>query len=274
MSLKHLLVHLDGGPRAVVRLDLAIALAQKYGARLTGLFAQSETSGPSLVARRASDHLRETAQKIQSLFAIKTAEARIPGQWWQLGHGEYSHVVGETVFCCRYADLAIIGQHDPNTEGNKVPHELVEEIILQSGRPALVIPYTGDYPSFGQRVVVAWNGSREAARALNDAIPLMQHASSVVVLALHEHHPSNDDDVVPPVDIAAHLAAHGIRAHLERMVVEGMAPMDVVLSRCSDESADLLVMGGHGNYGFPFLHRGGNTRHILRQMTLPVLMSN
>lgn len=275
MPLKHLLVHLDSGARSAIRLDLAITMAKQHGARLTALFAQSETSSSSLVARRASDHLRQAIATAQAEFTEKTAAAGVTGQWWQLEHGEYSHIISETVFCSRYADLVIVGQHDHTAEdSNRVPQELLEEVIQHAGRPVLVVPFAGSYSHVGQRVVIAWNGSREAARAVGDAIPMIQGAKSVQVLALHAHRPSEETGAVPQVDIIDHLACHGIAARIERMTADSIAPMDAVLARAADEAADLLVMGGYGNYGFSLLSRGRNTRHILRQMTLPVLMSH
>lgn len=272
--IKHLLVHLDGSERAAVRLGIAVGLARRFGAHLTGLFAQSDNSVSGLVARRASDHLKAAADQARLLFDARTAEAGLSSEWWQLDNGEYAHVIGETVICSRYADMVIFGQHDPSGRDSKVPEDLVEQVILNAGRPVLVIPCVGDYPVIGQRAAVAWNASREAARAVNDAIPLMTGAKAVTILALHAASTSEQASRVPRVDIVRHLAHHGIEAHLERMSIDDIGVVDMLLSRLCDEGADLLVMGGHGNYGFPFLHRGGNTRHILRQMTLPVLFSH
>ncbi|WP_029010014.1 universal stress protein [Azospirillum halopraeferens] len=276
MALKNILVHLDDGERSAERLDLAVRLAGVHGARLTGLFAQSETLGPGLVARRPSDRLVDAAERAKAAFTARTAEAGVPAKWWQLAHGEYGHVIGETVICSRYCDLAVLGQHDPEAPA-RVPSQLTEEVILHAGRPVLAVPYAGTFAHVGHRVVVAWNASREAARAINDAIPLMQGAKSVLVLALHGHHGTGEKGPVPQVDIVDHLAAHGIAATQERMTVEDMMPMDAVLNRISDEGADLLVMGGFGGYGsgpFGLFGRGANTRHILRQMTVPVLFSH
>ncbi|MGQ9365828.1 universal stress protein [Azospirillum sp. A39] len=276
MAFKDILVHLDDGERCAERLDVAVRLAQAHGARLTGLFAQSETSGPGVVARRASDRLSEAAGQVQAAFTAKVEAGGVAHRWWQLSHGEYGHVIGETVICSRYADLVVLGQHDGEAPA-RVPAQLAEEVILHAGRPVLVVPYAGSYPTLGQRVVVAWNASREAARAVNDAIPLMAGAASVLVLALHGHRGEAEPGAVPPVDIVEHLASHGIAATQERMTVEDMMPMDAVLSRLSDEAADLLVMGGFGGYGsgpFGLFGRGANTRHILRQMTAPVLFSH
>jgi nucleotide-binding universal stress UspA family protein len=277
MSYRNLLVHLDESERSSIRLDVAIQLGQRFGATLCGLFAQSDSSAISVAARRSSDYLRNAAERTRAQFESATTQAGVPSRWWQLGHGEFSHVIGETVICSRYTGLAVLGQYDTGNPDSRVPPDLVEEVVLNAGRPVLVVPYAGPVKSVGQRVVIAWNASREAARAINDALPLMQGAKSVLVLALRPPRAEMDIGSVPQVDILQHLAINGINATLERMSVEGILPMDAVLSRASDESADLLVMGGFGAYGdmaFSLFQRGRNTRHILRQMTLPVLLSN
>lgn len=277
MGYKNILVHLDEGERCGERLGVALRLAQSCGATVTGLFAQSENSGPSLVARRASDHLLAAAQRVREVFEAAAAEAGVTARWWQLSHGEYGHVIGETVICARYTDLVVLGQHEQGGD-NRVPPSLVEEVLLNAGRPVLVVPFAGQFPVVGERVIIAWNASREAARAVNDAIPVMKHAKSVLVLALHPPRDTvADSGAVPQVDILEHLASHGIEAKRERMTVQNILPMDAVLSRASDEGSDLLVMGGFGGYSagaFPLFNRGSNTRHILRQMTIPVLMSH
>jgi nucleotide-binding universal stress UspA family protein len=274
MTLKNILVHMDSGPRCTVRLDIAIQLAKRFDARLTGLFAQSESYGPSIVARRSSESLRNAADEAKALFLARSAEAGVAGQWWQLSYGEHGHVISETVICCRYADLAIFGQHDHSRpEYNKTPEDLVEQVMLNSGRPVLVIPYAGDYPDVGSQVFVAWNGSREAARALNDSLPFLHAAKAVTVLSIQQDSGGDQALTVPTVDILDHLAAHGIKATMDRCSITGTI-MDTVLNRTFDDKGDLLVMGGYGNYGFPYFYRGGNTRHILRQMTLPVLFSH
>lgn len=277
MNFTNLLVHLDDSNRSAERLGLAIGLAQRFGASLTGLFAQSESSGAGLVARRAGPALSAAADRTSADFQMRTAEAGVKSRWWQLSHGEYGHVIAETVICSRYVDLAIFGQHDPDGDA-RVPQDLIEEVILNAGRPVLVVPYAGSFPTVGERVVIAWNGSREAARAVNDALPLLQQAKSVLLLALHAQPGAGEGGGnVPQVDILDHLASHGVQVTQERMTVTSIMPMDAVLSRASDYGADLLVMGGFGGYGaslFPLFGRGSNTRHILRQMTLPVLLSH
>jgi nucleotide-binding universal stress UspA family protein len=271
--MKDILVQLDGGERSGLRLKVAIEIAQRRNGRVVGLFAQSETDSSSLVARRASEHLHEAAQHAAEAFQQRVAAAGIAGKWLQLTHGEETHVVGETVFCSRYADLVVLGQW--HAEDSRVPNELVEQVLLHSGRPALIIPYAGDVASIGQRVAVAWNGSREATRALHDALPLLKSAAEVTVLSIRGPAPSEAPrgESAPMVGIVEHLAAIGVKATAERLTTEDIGVMDLLLSRAFDLGCDLLVMGAHSGLGLMFM-RGSGTRFILRHMTMPVLMAN
>jgi nucleotide-binding universal stress UspA family protein len=206
-------------------------------------------------------------------FHQRLASAGLTGKWWQLTHGEDAHVVAETVFCSRYADLVILGQWQ--ADSSRVPVELVEEVVLQSGRPVLVIPYAGDIPTIGERISVAWNGSRESTRALHDAMPFLERAAEVTVLSVRYPGPSDSrhTEGVPQVNIVDHLVARGIKATSERLTSEDIGVMDILLSRAFDLGSDLLVMGGHSGMGLLF-RRGSGTRFILRHMTMPVLMSS
>jgi len=272
MSLKHLLVHLDSTERSAERLHLAVRLARRFEARLTGLFAETASLGPSVVARRSPQNMQKAMQEVREQFDSESRAAQVPTDFWQVEHGEYAEVVGWTIVCCRYVDLSIFGQFDPEHQA-PFPHDLIEQVLLHSGRPVLVVPYVGSYEDIGRRVVVAWTGSREAARALNDAIPLMRGAQEVHVVALQHATGGSNAVPAPPVDIAVHLRAHGIEAQYERIIVDEIGAVDNVLNRASEAAADLTVVGGYGHYGFPFLHRHSTTRDILRTMTTPVLLS-
>lgn len=270
--LKDILVHVDASERCRVRVEIAAGLARRHGARLTGVFGQIESDAPSLVARRASGRLHDSEEKAKAVFMDVVTTTGITHRWLPLPFGEYNYVVREMVICARYADLVILGQHDPDGE-IPLPPELPEEVMLNCGRPVLLIPYAGLFPVFGEHPVVAWNGEREAVRALNDSLPLLVDAKKVTVLVLHGRLQA-DPERVPHVDIADHLSCHGITVHPDNLVVSDSGGIDLILSRAADLGADLLVIGAHGNYGFPYIHRGGGTRQILREMPVPVLMSH
>ena len=136
-----------------------------------------------------------------------------------------------------------------------------------------MVPYAGHFKSIGRRVLIAWNGSREAARALNDALPLLDSAEYVALLAINPE-PESRPGVNRFAQVTRHLQLHGIDATIETLRIGDLRAMDMLLSRLTDEAIDLMVMGAYGQYAVPVLHRGGSTRHILAHMTAPVLMSH
>lgn len=269
--IKDILVHLDGEPRDGMRVQAGLDLAARFGGRVTGLFARSEHQGAAAVARRASDALTETARQSQELFTAATAGSGVPARWWGLAHGETGHVLHETMVAARFHDLTILGQHH---DGAPCPEELVEHVIQNAGRPVLVLPSVGTYPTIATNALVAWNGSREAARALHDAMPLLEQAGHVEILTVRGQVPRPADGLkLPPLSIHDHLASHGVTVARDVLAGDDIGVMDLLLSRAFDQGADLLVMGAQGGGHLQFF-KGSGTRHILKHMTLPVLMSH
>jgi nucleotide-binding universal stress UspA family protein len=272
MPLKHMLLHMDGSERAIERLELSLTLARESGAEVTGWFAESASLGTSIVGRRSPANIEKSIAEARALFEARAAAAGVPHEWWQFV-GEYAEVVRWTVVCCRYVDLAVFGQrleHDMRT-----PEDLIEQAVEHGGRPVLVVPAAGHYPAVGRRVLIAWTGSREAARAINDALPLLRSAKEVSIISLQQPSVGSEGGAVPPVDIVRHLRTHGITAQYDRVIVDedDVGVVDSVLNRAAEWSADLTVIGAYGHHGFPFLQRSKTTRDLLRSMTTPVLLS-
>jgi nucleotide-binding universal stress UspA family protein len=138
----------------------------------------------------------------------------------------------------------------------------------------LVVPYAGRFGECGRRVLVAWNASRAATRAVNDAMPLLARAETVTVLCIDPAADGRAHGETPGMDIAVHLARHAVKARVETTVSGGIGVGNALLSRVSDIGADLLVMGAYGHARVRELLLGGATRTILESMTLPVLMSH
>lgn len=266
-NFRDILVHLDGGSRDAARITAAAGLVRRFGGRLTGLFARVDHHGPSIIARRPSEVLNAAALTSEQLFISLTSG--IPSRFWRLSHGDPSYVLGEIVICARVSDLTVIGQHHT---GKDSPSDLAEQVILGSGRPCLIIPSNGDFPVVGDNIMVAWNGGREATRAVHDAMPFLETANAIEVVTIRSVG-SASGDARPPVSIIEHLATHGIRVNREMLAAEDIGIMDLLLSRAFDQAADLLVMGAHGGPHFPF-RKGIGSRYILEHMTLPVLMSH
>lgn len=266
MIVKNLIVHLDGSPRSEHRLEIALDLATRFGARLTGLFAEVDAG---LLGRSAEDAVQEAYAAAGALFTERTKAAGVNSIWLSLVHGNHHQVTQTVIDASRRADLIILGQHDKEGPG-RAPADLVEQVVINSGRPALVIPYVGTYKSIGKRTLIAWNGGRESARAANDAIPLMMGGEKALVMAVN---PAG----AKPLDghgLCDHLSCHGIMADRELLEVKDIGVADYVLSHCTDMGADLLVMGAFGHLGFPHMLRGGATKEILAHLTVPVLLSH
>ncbi len=185
--IRDILVHLDGGDRDSLQFSVAAALALRFGARLTGLFARSERDWAATVAQRSSEAFEAAAAASEAQFTAATRDLGRPCRWWRLAHGEPAHVLIQTMAAARFHDLLVIGQHRPD---KNAPADLLEQVILQSGRPVLILPAVGHYPSVGTNILLAWNGGREAARALHDALPLIVQADNVEILTVRP--PSSD----------------------------------------------------------------------------------
>lgn len=270
--MKDILVHVDGSARAQARIEIALDLMSRFGGRLTGLFAQSEEHRISAVARRSSEGLDQAADKAAAQFADLCRKRGVDGRWWRLPHGEPDFVVSELAFCARYFDLVILGQ--PEEGGSLVPEDMIEQVVLYCGRPALIVPYVWGHVALGRRILVAWNASPEVTRAVHDAMPLLAGADSVTVVSMRQAGVEVAQSVgYPPVDILDHLLSWGVAAVGEHLPNDHISKMDMLLSRAFDMGADLLVVGAHGHDG-PSLLRNSATQHLLRHMTLPVLMAH
>lgn len=285
MSLKDLLVQLDASPESDTRLDFAVALAQRHGAHLTGLyiietatslaFAVADPSGGTDVAiveemvTRLHSLALADSKTVATKFQERLRREGITGEW-RLVEG----MAAETAALhARYADLTIVGQANPEKplSGNA---GIAQEVLLTSGRPVLIIPYNAHYKSLGKSVLIGWKSSREAARAVNDALPLIATADNVTILAINPKSGIGGDGDLPGADMALHLARHGITAQAAHTVAEDVAAADVLLNQASDMGADLIVIGGYGHSRTREFVFGGVTRDLLREMTVPILMSH
>ena len=279
MSLKNLLVLLDDTKANGGRLNAAIALAKAQDAHLTGLYAISEPDIPGFVmgqipqdsinARRAE--AEETAKAATDAFLALAdregvkADARVARTLEQ-------EVAATVARQARYADLAIVGQAEPE-EAGPGGRNLVEKLTLSAGRPVLVIPYIGAERPVGRVVTVAWDAGREAARAVVDALPLLKSAEQVHLLMVNPRRGPYDHGEEPGADIALSLARHGIKIEAHTLTAPDIEEGDAILSWLSDSGSDLLVMGLYGHARLLELVVGGVSRRILESMTVPVLMS-
>jgi nucleotide-binding universal stress UspA family protein len=173
----------------------------------------------------------------------------------------------------RYADLLVLGQVDPD-EPPYVGRDLPEQVALASGRPVLVVPHERAPGPLGDGVLLAWDASRAAARALSDAVPILERAESVLVVSATPKSIWLGLVELPGADMALHLARHQIEVEVQTVDTDGMETGDALLSFAADRGCDLLVMGAYAHSRVRELVLGGATRTILNSMTLPVLMAH
>ena len=149
---------------------------------------------------------------------------------------------------------------------------IVEAALFDSGRPMLVVPYIQRNGLRLDRILLCWDGSRSSARAVADALPFLRRAKAVEVVTVASE-PAKSDEM-RGADIAHHLARHGVKVELKRIVTAETDVASTILSHAADSSADFLVMGGYGHSRLREFILGGVTREILASMTVPVLMSH
>ncbi len=276
MSYKTILVQIGSDKRCTLRVEVAFRLARQHDAHLVALHAIAPFEPPGYVLAEMGPAILE-AQKHAIATELVRTEAEFTKQAEKAGmrniewRTAIDNPVDAMTLHARYADLVVIGQTD-STEETNLGADFPERLVLAAGRPVLILPSAGNFPGIGKRILVAWNAGLEATRALTDAIPLLQRADTVHVMAVNPRQGEHGN--VPGADIGLYLARHGVRVEVK---TDQGAEIDVgneLLSRAADLDADLIVMGCYGHSRLKEWVLGGATRTILESMTVPVLMSH
>ena len=278
MSYKSIVVQLDTSKRAHVRLEFAFRLAKQFDAHLSGVFAAFIPDPRSFYVMAGSADYYEAHRKfrqerhgaLERSFHAELSRTGVSGRW--IDCNEYASEAMPHYTRC--ADLVVAGQDDPNDPESFIADHFPETLVMAAGRPVLFIPYVGVFPTLGENVVVAWNGSREATRAVHDALPFLQRAKKTTIVTLNGLKDERRGSRIPGADVALVLARHSVKAEVAELDGIDDVPLgDMLLSRVSQLGADLVVMGAYGHSRWRELVMGGATRSMLQSMTVPVLMS-
>ena len=280
MSYRSLLVLIDHTTYSAARTRCAMQLAKALDCHLVGLAPTDLVDLPAAPKAAASlneyaalvwDALRDQAERAADSFRDACRAAGVKS--FEVVVDE-ANKAGSLVRHARCSDLTILTQAEPSAPNYFATKDLVESVILHSARPTLLLPYAGRFESIANRVLVAWNDSREAARALSDALPLLQKASRVEVTTWNEAPAADDKALRVQLDaLQKWLMWHGVSATV-RVDRAGPGIAETILSRAADSNADLIVMGAYGHSRWSELVLGGATRGLLASMTVPVLMSH
>ena len=277
MPIKDILVHADSTETFESRLSYAIALAEQHGAHLTALYVIPEYPIPAYVGVPMGPVIIEESLKFetQEIEATRKKLASITDKTgfnveWRQAQGDPTRILD---IQGRYFDLVILGQTDPRWSSEYATGQ-TDQLVVSLGRPALIIPFIGAEAKPPKHILVAWDGSSAAARALNDALPLLQNADLVEVMTVNPGKDSVNEGDVPAHDICLHLARHDVTVEARVSHATDISTADLFLSHACDMGADLMVMGAYGHSRVREFIFGGVTKHMLKHMTIPVLMSH
>ena len=280
MSYRSLLVHLDPSPLSAARTQLAISVASRMDAHLVGLAPTGLVDLP--VSPSDLRSLGEYSSLVWGLLQERAAQAASDFKSACERAGRHScevlvdeaDVVPSLLRHALCSDLCLFSQVDPASPTHRPAQAKLEQLLLQNPRPSLVLPYAGRFEQVGQRVLVAWDESREAARALADALPLLRMAEHVRVQ--HWFREGRLQRAAPPPDLKAlkqWLCWQGVNAetHSDASDIDIAA---ATLSLAADVDADLIVMGVYGHSRWAERLMGGCTKSMLDSMTVPLLLSH
>lgn len=272
---RSILVHLDSSSAAADRLLLASLLAQRHEAELTGLYAVSSVGDEfvftvagdtaSLVRLRKSEEDKCASARAQ--FNGVTAGLQPRPSWAELAL-QHDQELARRI---RFADLLVLGQFEPGSETRDgLTASFVPSAIMDSGRPALIVPFKGAPVAYPRVAAVAWKNTRESAHAVRAALPMLLRCEVVHVAQWEE---AGDDVPEDSFGIDHFFELHGVHRIVHRKAAT-RDPGEALLSFVAEVSADLLVMGCFGHWRAREWAFGGVTRSILRSMTIPVLMAH
>jgi nucleotide-binding universal stress UspA family protein len=275
MMIKDILVTLPMGDAPSIALEYAAKVASKFDAHLTGLvLVQDRVGAVSLFDSGAM--LRDYRREVEA--AAEAAKVRFEETWRREGLTAESLVLDEGAFSlpelfartARRFDLTILPQPDP--ENGRSAEIMIDAALLGSGRPILIVPYFWEGGVKFDRVLVCWDGSLNAARAIADGMPFLTRAKQVEIVTVTSD--ENEDDGIPGLDVGHHLSRHGASVEVRTIVAHGQEASFKIRSYATMHSVDLIVMGGYGHSRLREFVLGSATRDILESTSVPILMSH
>lgn len=274
--MKDILVSIDGSKSDKTSIDAALCLAEKFDSHITCIY-EEKLYDYSSYADLYADVIAAAFDK--QLFEENAAITRQFNDSMRSRKNKSTLKIEKSldnkiILAYSYIhDIIVCAQHDTekSTFGDR---NLPEHLVMGSGKPVLIIPYVGFPETLGKNIIVAWDKSREASRALHDALPLLMQAEKVHIFsAIRKDEDKNE--IAAVADVAEHLSRHSVNVENSTCIVDhDISVAEMLLSRASDYGADLIVMGAYGHSRLREYTLGGTTRTILNSMTIPVLMTH
>ena len=279
MTYKTIVVHLHDTSRIEHVLEPAVELAARFGAHLIGLHASPgmiyapPLPGAGQVVSRVQEYERKLTERITTTFAAMTRGRQFVAELRLLRPHHADDLGALVVQHSRACDLIVASQREGLWEMSRIL-DFPERLVMESGRPVFTVPHAGQRSNFGQHIMIAWNGKREATRVTFDALPLLKAAKRVTVLAIEQTDADGTSSPLPDTSIAAALARHDIKVTIKTASADKGSVGEAIAKAVASERADLLVMGAYGHARLREFVFGGATRHLMHKMLVPVLLSH
>jgi len=275
--IKDLVVNLTVGADRDHAAQFAVSIAEAFEAHIAGVaFSYDPVITPTVMDGLSAAWV--DTQRAENRAAAQTAidrfEATVKREGLSAEHRIIETSIGGAASMfgriARRFDLAVVGQMDPE---RMMPDDLlIESALFESGRPVVVVPYIQKEGLKLDRVMVCWDASRNAARAIADALPFLKRGKIIEIVMVASR--GGNPDELPGADLGEHLARHGFKVEVKRLVAADVDVTNTILSYAADCAADFIVLGGYGHSRLREFVLGGATRGILQSMTVPVLMSH
>jgi len=280
MTYRTILVSLNDVARAGTLINVAGQLARKHDAHVVGHYVIPAVTvypevGMALVPSVFEGYQAYFKSKIGEVKDMFETRMRLDGfrGEWRVVESAYPEIASSLIDHARTADLVLISQIGPDTQSN-IEIDLVARVLMESGRPILVIPQKWQGSVLAQTVVSGFNGTKESARSIFDAVPLMKEAREVRLVWVDPYKQRLESGEVPGAEAAAALSRHGINVIAEPMLTDGRNGGEALLMRAHDLGAGLVTMGAYAHSRMQQYIFGGATKHVLEHMTVPVLMTH
>ncbi len=279
MQFKNILVHLDRSKGCHNRLETAFKLARNFDARITGLFVVPDYVVPSYVEAQVSvDVITEViekalarAEETMTTYQKRADDAGVSMKG-QVMEGQINPILREH---SKYSDLLLLGQDQPEDPDN-ASYGLADSLLFEGACACMVVPHSGKLSTPGKRILLTWNASRESARALREAMPLLSRAETVVVLSSEPDSGDSDTASGHPHarELTKFLELHGIDTISSGISDLDMSATNAIVGQAADMNADLIVMGAYGHTRLREIILGGVTRDLIKQAPVPLLLAH
>jgi nucleotide-binding universal stress UspA family protein len=278
MTYKTILVHFNDTRRMRGLLAPSVALASAFEAHVIGLSvvppvvvaAIGAIEAPPVVIDAQCELYRQNVPAMKRQFEEAMVGGAVTSEWRDVDAGPFG-VADVVLENGRAADLIVANQTDSDWPAGEWL-DVADRLAVESGRPVLIIPNNRPSAQIGDRVLLGWTNRREAARAIFDALPILKRAKAVKVVTIVED--GEEAPALGTTDVCTALVRHGVKANRTERIVSSTGVGSALAAEAANFDADLVVMGCYGHSRLREFVLGGATRHFLRKMHVPVLMSH